>query len=207
MNRRVFQYLMFVAASLASVLISRSGLADSIWDRRDSRSAYLFVDNRARRTGDLLTVVVREVTDTKNNEDRKLDKDTATSGKFSFSGKTKRGDASAEMSSNHSSNRTFEGSSAFESDQQFKDQMTVTVTDVLPNGNLMIEGFRKRAVADETRLLRISGIVRPNDIEIGNIVESRFIANFNVTYEGKGVTSRFTNQGWLGRVGNKVWPW
>lgn len=211
MTRHMIRWLLFSIVATSSLLLARGGLADSMWDRRDSRSSHLFVDNRARRAGDLLTVVVREITDAKSSEDRKLDKDTATSGKFSFSGKSSANgggrDAAAELSSNHSSNRTFEGSSAFESDRQFKDQMTVTVTDVLPNGNLMIEGYRKRVVANETRLLRISGIVRPNDIENGNFVESRFIANFNVAYEGSGVESKFTNQGWLGRVGNKVWPW
>ena len=182
-----------------------------MWARRDQRSAYLFTDNRAHKVGDLVTVAVREVTGTKNNEDRKLNKDTGASGKFGFAGKTGSNgverSAMADLSSNQSSERKFQGSSEYDSDRSFIDHMSLTVMDVLPNGNLVVEGFRKRVVAHETRLLHVSGVVRPYDIGLGNIVESRFIANFNVAYEGTGVESRFTNQGWLGRVGNKVWPW
>ncbi len=211
MNRRVGRYVLLAVSSVASLLLVKSGQADSIWDRRDQRSGYLFMDNRARRVGDLLTVVVREVTGASNSEARKMDKSSAESGKFNFSGKTSANgtsrDAAAEFNSNRSSDRTFNGKSEYDNDRKFLDQMTVTVVDVMPNGNLMIEGYRKRVVSDETRLLRISGVVRANDVDLKNSVESRLIANFNVSYEGKGVESRFTNQGWLGRIGNKVWPW
>jgi flagellar L-ring protein precursor FlgH len=111
------------------------------------------------------------------------------------------------MNGSNSSDRTFQGSADFASERQLLDQMTLTVVDILPNGNLVIEGYRRRLVQNEMRLLRVSGVVRPNDIEIPNFVESRFIANFNVSYEGSGVESKFTNQGWLGRIGNKVWPY
>ena len=185
-------------------------LADSIWDRRDDRSAHLFVDNRARRVGDLLTVSVRESTGAKNNEERKLDKTSSVSSKMNFAGKVGGNgvsrDANASTSANQSSDRQFHGSAEFESDRQLLDQMAVTVVDVLPNGNLVIEGYRKRVISNDTRWLRVSGVVRPNDIEGPNIVESRHIANFIVSYEGNGVETRFTNQGWLGRATNKVWP-
>ncbi len=211
MKRRVGRFVLLALSSVASVLLVKSGEADSIWDRRDQRNGYLFVDNRARRVGDLLTVVVREVTGASNSEERTLDKSNATSGKFNFAGKTSSNGASreaaAEFNANQSSDRAFNGKSEYENDRKFLDQMTVTVMDVLPNGNLVIEGYRKRVVSNETRLLRISGVVRPNDVDQRNSVESRSIANFNVAYEGTGVESRFTNQGWLGRVGNKVWPW
>ena len=211
MKHRIWRYAALVLVSLGSAILVQVSQADSLWDNRDHRSAYLFTDNRARRVGDLLTVTVREVTGAKNNEGRKLKKGTATSGKFNFLGKISGNGAekaaAADVSSSHSSDRKFEGSAEYDSDRRFLDQMTVTVVDVLPNGNLVVEGFRKRVVSNETRLLRVSGIVRPNDIDGVNSVESRLIANFNIAYEGNGVESRFTNQGWLGRVGNKIWPW
>lgn len=210
MSRRFWKAIWMTAAGLGPVLSPAPGHADSIWARRDQRSAYLFTDNRAHNVGDLLTVVVREVTGTKNNEERKLNKDTGASGKFGFAGKTGSNGAErsalADLSANQSSDRKFQGSSEYDSDRSFIDQMSLTVVDVLPNGNLVVEGFRKRVVANESRLLRVSGVVRPYDIGLGNIVESRFIANFNVAYEGNGVESRFTNQGWLGRMGNRIWP-
>lgn len=185
------------------------GFADSIWDRHDHRSGFLFVDNHARRVGDLLTVAVRETTGAKNNEERKLNKETAVSGRFNFAGKTTgtgSKSVSADVSANQSSDRGFQGSAEYESDRKLLDHMTVTVVDILPNGNLVIEGYRERVVSNESRLLRMSGIVRPNDIEVGNIVESRRIANFKISLDGAGAENDFTNQGWLGRATNKIWP-
>ncbi len=211
MNGRFWKYALLAISSAASLFLVKSGRADSIWDRRDQRAGYLFVDNRARRVGDLLTVVVREVTGASTTEERKLDKTNSNSGKFNFAGKTATTgaakSAAAELSSDQSSERKFSGSAGYENDRKFLDQMTVTVIDVLPNGNLVIEGYRKRVVSNETRMLRISGVVRVNDVDLKNSIESKSIANFSVEYVGRGVETRFTNQGWLGRVGNKVWPW
>lgn len=211
MNRHFWKIALLAISGAASLLVVKGGHADSIWERRDSRIGYLFMDNRARRVGDLLTVVVREVTGASTTEERKLDKTNANSGKFNFAGKTATTgaakEAAAELSSDQSSERKFSGSAGYENDRRFLDQMTVTVVDVLPNGNLIIEGYRKRVVSNETRMLRISGVVRVNDVDLKNSIESKSIANFSVDYVGSGVESRFTNQGWLGRVGNKVWPW
>ena len=194
----------------APLMAPSTTCADAIWERRDQRSAYLYMDNRARRVGDTLTVSVNENTGATNKEERNLKKDTAASGKLNLSGRGNAGgagrSASGELSGSNSSDRTFQGSADFNSERQLLDQMQVTVVDVLPNGNLVIEGYRRRLVQNEMRLLRVSGVVRPNDIEIPNYVESRFISNFNISYEGSGVESKFTNQGWLGRIGNKVWP-
>jgi len=194
---------------LAGAIPVHPALADSIWDRRDQRSGYLFMDNRARRVGDLLTIVVNESTGATNSEQRKLQKDTAASGKFDFAGKTSgvgSKSAAASVSADQSSDRSFNGSAQFQSNRQLLDDMSVIVVDILPNGNLVIEGSRERRVSNETRLLRVTGIVRPNDIEITNTVSSQFIGNCKIVYEGGGVESRFTNQGWLGRTTNKLWP-
>jgi flagellar L-ring protein precursor FlgH len=210
-TRRQWIMLCLTPIAAAPLLAADDVMADSIWDRRDQRSGYLYMDNKARRVGDLLTVTVNENTGATNKEERNLKKDTSVSAKLNLAGKGNAGgtgrSASGELNGSNSSDRTFQGSADFASERQLLDQMQVTVLDILPNGNLVVEGYRRRLVQNEVRLLRISGIVRPNDIEIPNFIESRFIANFNVSYEGSGVESRFTNQGWLGRFGNKVWPY
>ncbi len=210
-TRRQWIILWLTPIAAAPLLSPAELAADSIWDRRDQRSGYLYMDNRARRVGDLLTVSVNENTGATNKEERNLKKDTAASAKLNLAASGNAGGAgraaSGQMNGSNSSDRTFQGSADFASERQLLDQMTVTVVDILPNGNLVIEGYRRRLIQNEMRLLRVSGVVRPNDIEIPNFVESRFIANFNVSYEGSGVESKFTNQGWLGRIGNKVWPY
>jgi flagellar L-ring protein precursor FlgH len=189
---------------------SAAAAADSLWDRRDSRSAFLFEDTRARRVGDLLTIVVRESTDIGQREKRALDKKSEFRGLFNFNGKSSGNfpdkSASAELDTAGSSNRKFDGKAEFSSERDFVDRMTVSIVDVFPNGNLLVEGTRRRVVSGEERLLRVSGLVRPQDIGPGNIVESQFIANFQVSYDGKGTESKFTNQGWLSRAVNRVWP-
>jgi flagellar L-ring protein precursor FlgH len=56
------------------------------------------------------------------------------------------------------------------------------------------------------RVLRLSGIVRPADIGANNTVQSNFIADLYINYEGRGPESAYTNQGWGGRIFNKLWP-
>lgn len=184
--------------------------AESIWARRDYRSAFLFVDTRGRRVGDLLTVRVQEVTGIDEEDERTLAKQTDSDGDFSFSGTSASGDversASASFTANQESNRTMNGSSEFESDRSFTDQITVTVVDILPNRNLVIEGSRSREIAGDNRIMRISGVVRPDDIELGNFVLSPNIANFKITYEGTGPSIDYNRHGWFGKFVTKLWP-
>ncbi len=185
--------------------------ADSIWDRREPRSAFLFEDLRARRVGDLLTIVVRETTDINESDQRQLRKESKAGGLFNFKGSTKAGkflarDATISMDTSGSANRRFDGRADYTSDRRFVDRMTVTVVDVQPNGNLVIEGCRRRKVSGEERLLRVTGVVRPADIGQGNVIQSQSIANFQVTYDGRGPESSYSNQGWVSKFLNYVWP-
>jgi flagellar L-ring protein precursor FlgH len=189
---------MFVTAS--------RGRAESIWERRSQRSAFLFRDNRARRVGDLLTVRIQESTFIDNDEERTLGKDTSLSFLFDLAGAFRQGSINMGANSTTTSNRQFDGESQLESDRRFIDDITVTVVDILPNGNLVIEGSRRRMVTNECRMLRLSGVVRPDDIGLGNIVDSRHIANFQISYEGGGDESSFVNQGGGGRLMNWIWP-
>jgi flagellar L-ring protein precursor FlgH len=183
---------------------------ESLWDRREHRSAFLFVDTRARHVGDVLTVVVREATDIDNKEKRALKKSNESRTSFLMKGQSTDTAASrsfaADFNASGDSSRKFDGNAEFSSQRELVDRMTITVIDVLPNGNLVVEGTRRRLISGDERVLRVSGVVRPIDIGPGNVVESQFIANFQVAYEGKGVETKFTNQGWMSRFVNRVWP-
>jgi flagellar L-ring protein precursor FlgH len=184
--------------------------AESIFDRRDRRAAYLFVDNRGRQIGDVLTVTLFETTDIDQKENRALDKKSKAGGIFSFASSWIDGAAnqaaSASFEADAGSNRSFDGEANFSSQREMTDRMTVTIVDVLPNGYCVIEGFRRRVISGEDRLLRVTGTVRPADVSVTNVVESRFISNLQMAYEGKGVDSKFVNQGWFSRAMNKLWP-
>ena len=111
-----------------------------------------------------------------------------------------------DASVNNTSRRQFNGSAQLTSDRSFTDRITVTVVDVMPNGNLVVEGYRSRVVAGEQRMLRVTGIVRPTDIGAQNTVQSQFMANFRISYLGRGPESSFVNQSYLGRAMNLLWP-
>ncbi|MFO0863139.1 MAG: flagellar basal body L-ring protein FlgH [Gemmataceae bacterium] len=204
---RLALYLSF-AAVVFPVSIAR---ADSIWDRRDPYLSSMLEDYRARRPGDLLTLVVSENTNFEGQEKRNMNKETKTNALFAFNG-TSTGNSGITRSFTNSlagtanSARKFDGTSNSTIDRKFTDTMTVMVTGVMPNGNLIIEGVRQRVVGRELRTLRIQGIVRPADVGPFNTVQSQSVGNFRVSYEGAGPDSNFTNQGWGGQIMNYIWP-
>ncbi len=193
------------------VLVGDTLRADSLWERRDPNTAYLFMDYRARRVGDLLTIVVNESTEFEGLEKRQMNKETATSVGYDFSGKTSTPGVSRSFSANFDgsgeSKRKFDGTNNSSIDRKFLDRMTVTVVGVLPNGNLVVEGFRQRTLNREVRVLRVTGVVRPADIGPANTVQSQSIADFVVNYSGRGPESSYTNHGWWGRALNVLWPY
>ncbi len=208
MDRRVWS-----AALLACGIFGGAATAqgDSLWERRNPYTAYLFKDTRARRPGDILTVVVREATLFDGKEDRTMNKNTSAGSTLNVKAGSTAGSVLARTFTGNydallTSQRALTGQADYKSDRTFLDRMSVMVVEVLPNGNLVIEGFRERVVANEKKILRVHGLVRPNDIGNDNIVESQFIANCTVTYQGRGAESSFINHGWLGRVMNHLWP-
>jgi flagellar L-ring protein precursor FlgH len=186
-------------------------LAQSLWDNRDPNSAYLFHDLRARNVGDVLTIVIEETTGADAQEKREMDKKTKATGaatakgSSSLLGNVLRSFA-GDIDFDTSSQRTFDGKANSSINRNFNDRLTVVVVAVLPNGNIVVEGYRQRMITRELRTLRIMGIVRPADIGPYNTVQSQYIANLHIGYSGRGPESSYTNQGWGGRIVNKLWP-
>jgi flagellar L-ring protein precursor FlgH len=187
--------------------------ADSIWQRHNFFSSFLYVDNRARRPGDIVTVLIAENTDIQHQDQRNLNRKSDTGGGLSLKGNidgTSKGasrTATSGLTTDVNVNRGFNGTSAYNINQTFTDTVTCTVVAVLPNGNLVIEGFRQRVVTREVRTLRLCGVIRPMDIHFDNTIASTFVANFQIQYLGRGVETNFTNQGWLSRIMNRFWPY
>ena len=200
-----------IAVLLAAALADNLR-ADSLWDRRDPNTAYMFNDYRARRVGDVLTILVEESTGSDSQEKREMGKQTAASLSTSGNGSSSAlGQAlrsfSYDFGLNSASNRTFDGKANSTIDRKFNDRLSVIVVAVLPNGNIVVEGVRQRMITREMRTLRVFGVLRPADIGPFNTVQSQYIANLRITYEGRGPESSYTNQGWGGRIMNKLWPY
>jgi flagellar L-ring protein precursor FlgH len=185
--------------------------ADSLWERRNPYYANLFWDTKARRVGDTVTIILNETTNFQGQETRTLKKNTINSANAKLdmnytAGKSTKRNFNGAFSESVNSDRELNGTSNYQSNRNLIDNMAVQVIQVLPNGNLVVEGFRTRVVQGEERTIRLSGIIRPIDIGINNTVQSQFIGNFTMEYFGKGIETSYTSNGWLGRLMNKVWP-
>lgn len=81
------------------------------------------------------------------------------------------------------------------------------VTEVMPNGNLSIFGKRAMKVDNEVQYIMVSGIVRPDDIDSDNRVESTSLADSHIEYYGKGALADKQKPGWGTRIIDNIWPW
>lgn len=84
--------------------------------------------------------------------------------------------------------------------------LTTYVTEVMPNGNLRIEGSKTVTVNNENQIIRLAGVVRPADISGRNVIDSQYILDARIAYTGKGVISDKQKQGWLVRALDNAWP-
>ncbi|NJM31724.1 MAG: flagellar basal body L-ring protein FlgH [Limnobacter sp.] len=104
------------------------------------------------------------------------------------------------------SNKNFSGSGASSASNKIVGTLTVTVKDVLPNGNLRVIGEKQIGTNREVQYLRFYGVVNPNDIRAGNTVQSSRVADARIEYRGKGAIDSATAMGWLSRFFLTVLP-
>ncbi|TWU02376.1 flagellar basal body L-ring protein FlgH [Stieleria varia] len=200
--------LAFAAIVLATQL--QNARAQSLFERRSSNQVDQYRNYAAHNRGDLLSILINESTDVANRDERSMDKSgsSSVSGSldYGFGGSlgSTAGDGSLGKSS--ASAREFSGDAEFRSARQFSDRFTVTVMDVLPNGNLVISGQRRIAVQGDVRELQLSGIVRQYDILPNNAVPSHLVANLRIELTPQGPEQAYTGQGWFSKKVNKFWP-
>ncbi|USI73741.1 flagellar basal body L-ring protein FlgH [Sphingomonas morindae] len=158
---------------------------------------------RASMVGDLVTIVLTERTAAQKTNTASTDRSgnagltPPTSGPLSF---FKASDASAGASA------TFSGKGGATQSNQLTGAVTVTVQQVLPNGNLVVRGEKHLTLNRGDEFVQISGIIRPVDIDSQNQVLSTRVADARITYSGKGEIARASSQGWLGRFFSRVSP-
>ena len=160
---------------------------NSLW-RNGSRA--FFKDQRAHQIGDILTVKVK-ITDKASleNESQRSRKANEDSGVDAFFGKSK-----VPIINSPVPTRIFTGDSSMSSDgkgsvnrsEALVTTVAAVVTQVLPNGNLVVEGKQEVRVNFEIRELIVAGIVRPEDIQSDNTIDSSKIAQARIAYGGRG---------------------
>jgi len=203
-----------IALMLAGLTCSTALLApcfaDSLWQRRDEQRAFLFEDSRARRVGDLLTIIILQSTEVDNSENKGLRKTSGAGAKFDLltatGGDIGTSTATGAFDSSNETERSFSGQASYRNTREFQDRITVRVVAIDRAGNLEIEGSRSTNISGENRILNISGSVRTIDIGPDNTLSSLYISDMQLLYEGVGAEDKFTRQVWLSRKVNRIWP-
>ena len=103
---------------------------------------------------------------------------------------------------------TIESTGTGQADQRatLSGAVSVTVVEVLSNGNLMVRGEKQLALTEGSEIIQVSGIIRPEDISPNNTVQSRRLANAQIAYRGTGDMANATKAGWGTSALMKFWP-
>ena len=169
----------------------------------------LFEDRRARNVGDTLTVILNETTSAAKNTSMTAERKGTTTSSFvpgaastpkgwfkgisdigNFTGS---GELKSEGAGGSSANNTFAGT------------ITVTVIEILSNGNLVVAGEKQVAISNEEEIIRFGGIVNPNNL-VFNRISSQEVADARIEYRGRGATDDNQGTGWFTRLLLKMAP-
>jgi flagellar L-ring protein precursor FlgH len=181
----------------------------SIWQ---ATSANITDDLKARRRGDIITIVISETASASKEAQTGTSRDSSIgAGIPNLLGLEKIGmfknsfsDLANILKAN--ANSSFKGSGTTSRQENLNATIAAKVIDVQSNGNLMIEGRRNIKVNEEDQIIVLEGIVRPRDITPDNTVNSIYVADARISYSGRGIVSDQQSPGWLMTIFNKIWP-
>ncbi len=183
----------------------------SLWCAHGELSE-MFINPKAHRIGDLVTINIVETSNAKNKASTTTDRNTSMAAGlegFFNAEKSFPGDHpffNPFSSVKGSLKSQFEGTGETERSGLLTAYMTAQIVEVLPNGNFVIEGHREVLVNADNQLMTVSGVVRPRDISADNTVKSTYIADARISYSGTGVLNDRQRPGWLTRIMDYVWP-
>lgn len=193
------------AFALSMILFFASSVrAESLWMKAGERAQTHYADHRAVRAGDILTVVIKETTNITATKETKSNKtstvqDAITSWFFGSQNSKPR-------NANASGINNYDGKGNITDQQEVDANIAVMVTDVLPNGNFVIEGVRSVVYSNEKQYMILQGIVRADDITANNTVLSTQIANATVDIKEEGDLASGQRKGWLLRLNDFLNP-
>lgn len=196
---------------ILSILVAVSSLASagSIYAKKSTNMKNQYSDDVARKIGDILTITIYEESDASSTAERDMSK--VTNRDQQFDGKVSIENVVSSLpevnfGAGSSYTNTFASNTDNSNQRTFKDNVTVVVVDIMPNGNLVVSGTCTRNISDDIQEVQVSGIVRPSDIDYSNTVDSKRIGNFNIVTKYKGVEAPYNKPGWLGRILDAIWP-
>ena len=206
--KRLLHISLLLALAGASAHHARG---DSLWKKASPKFRQLYTDDKARRVGDVLTIIINESIRQRNDEESKLDRDSTAKTSIDKFSTFHTGKADPSLFTTlpelaYSSQRRFQGTGEYTAEAEYQTRLTAVVKDVLDNGMLLIEGRREIKLGDDVKKVIMTGLVRPNDISPDNTVLSQFIADMKLHNDASGPVNRTRRRGWLDRVLAVLWP-
>lgn len=182
--------------------------ADSLWNSGTSGQRSMFADRKAAAKGDILTIVVAESAVAQSSQNKSSSRESSLEdaiARFVYSGlgTARRGQLPGTSGTGKAS---YSGGGDVSNTQSLSARAAVSVTDVLPNGNLVVEGVRVVTFSGETQYVVLRGIVRADDVARDNSVVSTNIAEARVEFHSEGSLTEAQKRGWLAKVYEKLRP-
>lgn len=185
----------------------------SLWTPKNPRG--LLADLRASNVGDIVTVIITESSKAGDEASTSADKTSGVKvGITSLLGLSmpqmnafKDNTITAENAIEGAVGNVSKGQGKTERQSVFTTSLTTRVIQILPNSNLVIQGTRHMKINNETEVVTLSGIIRPEDLDTNNNVPSTKVAEARMEIAGFGVISDKQRQGWLTRIIDHIWPW
>jgi len=199
----------------------QSASEGSLWNGQ-SALGNLFIDTKARKVGDIVTVQIRESATATNQANTSTGRDSSLEAGIEklfgledwwqnevlddVGNSIPKINPFGNPSVKGSISSGFEGTGRTTRSGDLSAFITCRVTEVLPNGNLRIVGTREVLVNHENQLIILSGVIRPRDITQENVIQSTFVSDAKIAYSGSGVIDDRQRPGWLANWLNNVWP-
>jgi flagellar L-ring protein FlgH len=165
----------------------------------------LFEDRKPRYVGDILTVNINE----RLNASQSANSNTERTSEFEVALPGVKGILGTNINALNaaaSASNTFDGKGATTSSNLFSGAITVTVIEVLANGNLVIAGEKQIGIRRNSEVLKFTGVINPAQIQPGNVVSSTQVADARLDYRGGGYIEEAQIKGWLSRFFDSFTP-
>jgi len=167
----------------------------------------LYTDQQATRVGDIITVIFDEQYQSSKSAETVADKSSSNNMAVPSLMGTVPGWKNITMDSETANDRAFSGKGEADRSNSLTGQISVTVADILPNGVLQIRGEKWLTLSEGDEYIRISGLVRPQDITPDNTVASSKVADARISFGGRGSLNNSTKQGWADKIFmSPLWP-
>jgi len=179
----------------------------SIFSRAGQDS--LLGQDRARKPGDILTVLIDEQVSASSSASNNASRNSATTALTpnALNDLNRRlGSAWAADITPGESAIESKGEGTAEQAGKISGAVTAVVTEVLPNGLLAIRGYKRLELTRGVQLIRLTGFVRPMDIQPDNTVRSRRLADADISFASRGELADASRAGWMNRALLKLWP-